>query len=299
MCGFLDGPTILHFANRLTKLKQLELYAAFLIRKEHWHDFFDVLEREKRGPTFEGFLIRQTPRIDNGVLGKLVETCANLTHLQLAECGALDDSSLAVLGGLKKLRHLDLSHGGLKGESFTDDGVIPLLDSVGSTLHALILDENVLLTDRTLIEGIKVNCTELIELSLRNVGELLPTGVAELFAPDWVNQRGMVRINLARCHQLDDQAVEAILRHSGTSLLKLDLNSVDGLTAELGLKLLAESCPNLTELDVSFVREVGRSGRLNRKGPELTRDGAIGRRFRPQEPSRSPSGTQACPHLRQ
>ena len=65
----------------------------------------------------------------------------------------------------------------------------------------------------------------------------------------------MVRINLHRCIQLDDQALEAIIAHSKGTLLKLDLNSVDGLT-EKSLKLLAESALNLVELDISFVREI-------------------------------------------
>jgi DNA repair protein RAD7 len=156
---------------------------------------------------------------------------------------------------LKKLRHLDLSHGGLKGENFTDDGVIRLLEAVGGTLTTLILDDNTILTDRTLIEGIKVNCPNLIELSLKNLTELLPTGVAELFGEDWINRKGMVRISLHRCIQLDDQALESVVKHSGHSLVRLDLNSVDGVR-EKGLKYLAENAPELTELDVSFVREV-------------------------------------------
>lgn len=254
MCGFMDDATILHYATRLTSLKHLELYAAFLVRKEGWHKFFDILASQERG--MEGFCIRQTPRLDNGVLERLVKTSASqLRSLQLSECGLLDDASLALLHGCKQLRSLDITKGGLKGENFTDDGVIALLENVGESLQTLVLDENLLLTDRTLIEGVKVNCPNLIELSLRNLGELLPTGVAELFGEDWVNQKGFVRLNLCRCIQLDDQALEAIIRHSGKTLTKLDINSVDQVT-EQSLKLLAESSPYLAELDVSFVRMV-------------------------------------------
>lgn len=188
------------------------------------------------------------------MLLSLVNTCPNLTHLQLAECGAMKDSSLSLLHSLKHLQHLDLAHGGLTGETFTDDGIIPLLENVGEKLTSLILDDNLLLTDRTLIEGIKVNCPNLIELSLKNLGEILPTGIMELFNEDWVNKKGFARISLNRCIQLDDEALTAIIKHSGTSLLKLDLNSVDGVR-EAGLKLLGTSCPLLSELDISFVRE--------------------------------------------
>ncbi|KAK9893450.1 RNI-like protein [Cystobasidium minutum MCA 4210] len=253
MCGFMDNETIIHYANRLKNLKHLQLFAAFLVRKEAWNEYFKILRED--GRTLKGFMIQQSPRVDNSVLTSLVETCPDLTHLQLAECGALDDSSLDLLHPLKKLKYLDLSHGGLKGETFTDDGMIRLLEAVGSTLTTLILDDNALLTDRTLIEGIKVNCPNLVELSLKNLTELLPTGIAELFGEDWVNTKGMVRISLHRCIQLDDQALEAVVKHSGHSLVKLDLNSVDGVR-EKGLKYLAENAPELTELDVSFVREI-------------------------------------------
>ena len=189
------------------------------------------------------------------MITSLVDACSTLTHLQLAECGAMNDSSLALLHPLKNLRYLDLTHGGLVGESFTDDGMVPLLDNVGAQLSTLIIDDNLLITDRTLIEGVKVNCTQLIELSLRNLGELLPTGIAELFSYDWVNKKGFVRLNLHRCIQLDDDGLIAIVKHSGATLLRLNVNSVDGLR-EKSLKMLAENAPNLTDLDVSFVREI-------------------------------------------
>ena len=253
MCGFMDNDTILHYAHRLVKLEHLQLYAAFLVRKEAWIEFFKIIGEQNR--PLQTFMIRQSPRIVDTVLTSLVNTCQSLTSLQLAECGALNDASLALLHPLKNLRHLDLSHGGLKGDTFTDDGIVPLLESVGFQLVSLKLDENILLTDRTLIEGVKVNCIELIDLSLKGVGEILSTGVAELFADDWINQKGMSQLNLNRCTQLDDQALEAIVAHSGHTLVTLDLNSVDGLT-DKSLNALAEKALHLTDLDVSFVRAV-------------------------------------------
>jgi len=60
LCGYMDKEIILHFANRLTHLKHLQLYGAFLVRKEAWIEFFDIHKAQNR--SLEGFMIRQSPR---------------------------------------------------------------------------------------------------------------------------------------------------------------------------------------------------------------------------------------------
>lgn len=60
MCGFADNETVLHYARRLKKLKNLELFAAFLVRKEAWVEFFNILRDEKRD--LHSFMLRQSPR---------------------------------------------------------------------------------------------------------------------------------------------------------------------------------------------------------------------------------------------
>lgn len=60
MCGFMDNETLLHYATRLKKLKHLQLFAAFLVRKDAWNDYFRILRED--GRTLKGFMIRQTPR---------------------------------------------------------------------------------------------------------------------------------------------------------------------------------------------------------------------------------------------
>ena len=60
MCGFMDDETIAYYATRLTKLKHLKLYAAFLVRKEAWTAFFEALQVQ--GRDLEGFMLQQSPR---------------------------------------------------------------------------------------------------------------------------------------------------------------------------------------------------------------------------------------------
>ena len=61
MCGFMDNETIAHYGSRLTKLKHLQLYAAFLVRKDAWIAFFTMLKQQDRG--LSGFMLKQSPRM--------------------------------------------------------------------------------------------------------------------------------------------------------------------------------------------------------------------------------------------
>lgn len=111
--------------------------------------------------------------------------------------------------------------------------------------------ENYLLTDRVLIEAVKVHCPHLRSLSLHSLSLVQSTGVEALFT-DWVNT-GLTHLNLHRCILLENEAIEAVVSHSGHSLVELDLNSVDEVE-ETTLKILAKGCPRMRVLDVSFVR---------------------------------------------
>jgi DNA repair protein RAD7 len=153
-----------------------------------------------------------------------------------------------MLHPLVNLVHLDISDAG----DITDEGVVPLINAVGTNLEVLIVDKNENLSDRILIEGVRMSCTKLSELGLGFLSQLQSTGVEGLFA-GWEN-RPLVRINLHRCREIKDDALKAIVEHSGATLRFLDVNSDDYLREEQ-LKAMAEGCPEMRELDLSFVRE--------------------------------------------
>lgn len=66
---------------------------------------------------------------------------------------------------------------------------------------------------------------------------------------------GLTHLNLHRLTHLTPQSLVPLLSHSGHSLLHLSLHSLDELDTNF-LFLLAEKCPKLEILDVSFVRSV-------------------------------------------
>ena len=178
-----------------------------------------------------------------------------LTELRLAEVEKLDDDSLKFLHGLTHLTYLDLSRAGLTGEALTDDGVVPLLEHVGSNIKTLILNNNHNLGDRTLLKGIRPHCAVLRHLGLRDVAEILPTGVVGLFG-DWSANDGLEFLDISRCLEINDAGIAALIEHSGKTLVTLNINSVDKDLTEEGLKSIAGNCDLLERLDLGFVRAV-------------------------------------------
>jgi DNA repair protein RAD7 len=77
MCGFMDNDTILHYGKRFKKLKHLQLFAAFLVRKEAWIEYFKILKED--GRTLTGFMVRQNPRrlalLYNLLRSRLIPIC--------------------------------------------------------------------------------------------------------------------------------------------------------------------------------------------------------------------------------
>jgi DNA repair protein RAD7 len=76
-------------------------------------------------------------------------------------------------------------------------------------------------------------------------------GLQGLFT-DWVNT-GLTHLNLHRCSLLENEALDAVITHSGHSLIELDLNSVDELEEHV-LKRLASECKEVQIIDLSFIR---------------------------------------------
>ena len=195
---------------------------SFLVKSPQWKAFFDSFLSADREP-LAGFLIRQSPRFDESCVLRLVENFPNLTELRLAEIQKLDDACLKLLMPLTSLTYLDISRAGLTGQNLTDDGVVPLLQHVGQNLVTLVLNNNELLTDRVLLEGVRPHCPKLRHLGLRELADLMPEGAVGLFS-DWEENEGLETLDIARCIELDDAAIVEIVKHSGRSLRELDMN---------------------------------------------------------------------------
>ncbi|KAJ1030049.1 hypothetical protein NDA16_000962 [Ustilago loliicola] len=259
LCGMLDNDAIDVWAKKLPKLKSVELYGPFLVRKEAWHRFFETV-----GSRLESFKIRESPRFDLSCAEAMVKHCPNLRELGLAQIGPLDKTMLQPLESYgHQLSYLDVSDPGVSApgippKSLEDDEVVSLLKAVGKNLKYLDVCKNIDLTDRIVTEGIMPHCHKLKTLRLIGCEKIEAATVAGMFT-EWTRQgvAGLSDLHLDRMLKLDDSLMEPMLTHSGPDLIELSLNSVDGIT-DKGLEVLAnaKNLPILEVLDLSFVRAV-------------------------------------------
>ncbi|WVF71311.1 hypothetical protein IAT40_006114 [Kwoniella sp. CBS 6097] len=246
LCGQLSTEALSAWAKSLKRVKRLELYAPFLVRKPGWISFLKAA-----GKRLEGILVTQSPRIDLEVIQVLVKSCPNLTELRLAEVGQLDVDCVAALHPLKKLKSLDLS---FPGSTLSDESIIDLLAATGNTIEVLNLSDNPELTD-AILPAIAKHCPRLQSLSLRGLVELTDGGVAAFFGSMQAQGRpGLTHIDFEKGHDLQDKALRALINHSGKTIEKLSLLGWRSVSKEK-LNDLA-GCGQLKEVDLGWCRHV-------------------------------------------
>lgn len=246
LCGQLMADTLKHWGKTLKQLRRVELFAPFLVRKDGWESFITAC-----GERLEGFLVTQSPRIDLETIGCLVESCPNLTELRLSEIGLLDGTCLEAISKLKKLKLLDLS---APPHSLQDDDVISLVTAIGSTLENINLSANAELTDATLL-AIARNCPKLQELHMRHQVEFTNEGVAQFFNELLSRGHpGLTVIDLEKGHDLQDEALAALLAQSGKSVQRLSILGWRDTTAD-ALGGVAQ-CSALRSLDLGWCRKL-------------------------------------------
>ncbi|GAA5985880.1 hypothetical protein JCM10908_006317 [Rhodotorula pacifica] len=201
-CGRLDDDVLTAWSSSsgFKELRHLTLYAPYLVRARKWKEWFEGIENEGEGgrPELETFQLRMSSRFDDAALEAFVKHNPHVVHLQLSELGKLTSSSLSLLHPLALsldpttseplLRSLDLSRLGTpQGHSLLDKDLISLLATgLGKNLERLVLDGNVLLTERSLTEGVRRYCHRLRELSLSDCeGSVEGEGVEALFTGRW------------------------------------------------------------------------------------------------------------------
>ncbi|KAL7415988.1 hypothetical protein BDY24DRAFT_380702 [Mrakia frigida] len=281
LCGQLTDEPLVYFSTQLPSLTRLELLGPFLVRKQAWIDFFTNM-----GSRLEGFLVRQSPRLDLECISALAENCGtNLTELRLSECGKMEGSWLSVLaqGGLKKLQHLDLSYPLNPLPSGCSD-LEELIVAIGPNLLSLNLAGQSLLTSKDLYTLLPLNLLVLTRLDLtllpllteEGVAPIVPappqdqgeevgedeipvemgTGMAEVFRT-WEQEGnvGLESVKMGKAHQLKGATLQALVGLAGEKLRELEITGWKDVEEEV-VKELGKTCKGLMRLDLGWCRNV-------------------------------------------
>jgi hypothetical protein len=168
-------------------------------------------------PALEVVSLSHCEALEGSVVDALSANCPNLTHLYLARCGAVTESSLCLMAQrLCHLRELNLR------------------------------DTNT--ADAVLIE-ISHNCTQLEVLNLLDCGQFSSAAFAQLATAC----RGLRDVNLQSCAQLTDEAVTALSRCLW--LEKVDLTDLLLLT-DACVMSLSKRCTHLREIHLVGCMEI-------------------------------------------
>lgn len=240
-CGQLTSDALLSFL-ALPGLQRIDLYGAYLVRREAWLKFL-----EARGASLAGFRIRETPRFDSACIEALSRYGEQLDTVQLAQVGCLNDENVQFLTRLPRLRHLDLSQPGVSQPgvppaSLTDAGVVPVLQHHPNLL-SLHLGKNAALSDATL-DAIGPHVTHLVLDELAQADERAWTRL-------WQRCASLEHLSI-RATNMSSKSLQT-LAQSAKKLATLSVNSNDTLTTA-GLRALVKHRVPLETLDVGFVR---------------------------------------------
>ncbi|THG96955.1 hypothetical protein EW145_g7688 [Phellinidium pouzarii] len=242
-CGRINDDALKHWGEHLHSIKRLELLGPFLVRPEGWQALFAGCSQ------LTNFLITQSPRFDIDCMSSLAQHCTKLTELRLCQIGKMNDYFLPYIESFKNLTSLNLSE---PSKSLSTEAVVSLLNAVGSNLTHLNLSKNNLLTNEFLSAGLTPNVRVLTSIVLDEIPELTDAGMCAFFTN--TANVPMHRISLRRNHALADEALIGLLKHSGATLVELDINSWKSASND-ALLAIGEHAKVLRKLDLGFCRQ--------------------------------------------
>lgn len=243
--GKATNETLEYYAEKLLKLTSFHIRGAFLVSRDAYVQFVTNL-----GPRLESLTISSTARTNSAVIEAIGKHCPNLRHLTLSHLARLDDEALTYLYPLTNLETLDISYA---GTTLTDEGIAKLLDHIGSSLTTLNLAGNISLSTPA-IQSIHACCAALQNLDLTEL-ELVGNDDIKALFTNWGKNRGLHELRMSRLIELQDDALIAVVKHSGQTLEVLEVNSCHDFTKAGMLEALGY-CKRLRVFDAGFVRSV-------------------------------------------
>ncbi|EXJ96253.1 hypothetical protein A1O1_01379 [Capronia coronata CBS 617.96] len=258
-----DGP-MLYMVDKCKKIRHLQLGAANLVTDEAWLQMF-----QKLGPQLESLKLSElNDALGDDMVEELVKNCQNLKRLKLRSCSHMGEASVDALCALTKLEHLTLAVAQQETSAAT---LVKLITALGRNLRTLCLEDYPELDD-SVLEAIKNHCNKLTKLRIRGTSPCSDAAFACIFDnnsgnpplvyADLSDNRDMDNMNPEGPQDnpigLGSAALEALMKHSGERLERLNLKSCRHISHDALINVFdgVKQYPELKDIDLSFVTQV-------------------------------------------
>ncbi|XP_063683525.1 F-box/LRR-repeat protein fbxl-1-like [Bolinopsis microptera] len=215
------------------------------------------------------------PQVNSRIVSTIVQFCKKLRHLNVNGCTGFDNECVLILTGCRKLRHLNFS----ECETVTDFGV-NAMTSFLPKLNSVLCDGVLSLHDEVIEMIVTKKCNTITDLQLDG-GNLTDEGVEMLS-----ELRYLRRLRIQYCDNLTDDAIldfHSLLYLEELSLTRAHSFSTTGFVGafsrphhfmriveitecsgldDVSLTAIGRSCPNLTDLNISWCRNVTDDGMI-------------------------------------
>jgi len=237
-CGRMTDATLAQIADGCPLITEVRLGGAFLVTDEAFAYFI------KSHPKLKQVVLDNAPKAGLQTL-QAVSTLAEAAVLTFANCMTLDDALVKNLKTAPVLKELTLSHSAI----ITNEGASAVLDSVSSAkLTALDLSSCLCLND-SIAKKIAAKFPRLQELSLEGC-QITDEGGIEIAS----SCTRLKKLSLRRT-LVGNETLQAIAVNAGKHLIHLNLNGLQEISEDT-LVIITENCPNLEEVDLSWLRAV-------------------------------------------
>lgn len=268
---------------RQVPIEQLQLEAANLVTNEKWVQFF--MNFGERLELLKLYWLDYS--MDDNAFRAVVGYCPNLTRLKLKKCFRLCDQSLNAIASLRKLEHLSLRF----PTPTTSNALVELITKLGPNLKTLSL-ENFTEADDDILSAIHTSCTQLTKLRFSENDYCTDAGFLSLFT-HWSNPP-LIFIDLSSNRSIDysvpdgpedpiglaSAGFEALMKHSGSRLERLDISSCRHITYETfsGIFNGKTEYPFLNDINISFLTKIDTAivAGMFRSCPQLIKVTAFG-----------------------
>ena len=262
--GQFKDEMLAYIMERDVPIKHCQLEAANLVSNEKWIEYFS-----RCGHRLESLKLAWLDyAMDDNACVHMVRHCPNLRRLKLRKCFKLGDGALHALSKMSHLQHLSLRF----NLPTSATNLKSLISAVGPDLRTLSL-ENFSEADDEVLATISSSCSRLTKLRFTENDTCSDAGFKRLFVDSvipplsFIDLSGNRSLDYTSSNAPGDQfglasgGFEALMKHSGSSIERLDISSCRHVSNESFSDVFGgkKHYPLLREVNISFLTKFDNS----------------------------------------